>query len=221
MSKLFTTIQHSFRVYYKLSLNEYVVCDTIYYLSTRPDSKVLGWCYKTKANMGLDLGLSKQSIINIINSLIEKGFVIKDEETAFLKTTKKWNNVYENDGKESLPTVKEVGFYGKESLPDVGKESLPNNNSYNNNKEESNTRAKKSNKKESFIPPTLQEVKDYFKEKGYSQESAERAFEYYKTGEWKDGNGKKVINWKMKMLSVWMKPENKETIQNSQIRIEM
>jgi hypothetical protein len=26
---------------------------------------------------------------------------------------------------------------------------------------------------------------------------------------WKDGSGKQVLNWKGKMLSVWMKPEFK------------
>lgn len=79
-----------------------------------------------------------------------------------------------------------------------------------------NTRAKKSNNKKEFIKPTLQEVKDYFKEKGYKEEAAIRSFEYYEAGEWKDGKGNKVRNWKQKMLSVWMKEENKIVEQNSE-----
>lgn len=61
----------------------------------------------------------------------------------------------------------------------------------------------------SFNPPTLEEVKSYFKEKGYQQTVADRAFDYYTTMNWKDGTGKQVLNWKGKMLSVWMKPEFK------------
>lgn len=63
-----------------------------------------------------------------------------------------------------------------------------------------------------FIPPTEQQVIDYFKEKGYSVESAKRAFEYYKEGDWKDSSDKPVKNWKQKMISVWFKPENSTVV---------
>lgn len=125
MSNIFTTIYHAFRVHHGLTLNEYVLCDTIYYLSTNPDSKVLGWCYKSRVNLAKDLGLSKQSILNLINSLIDKDFIIKDPETNFLKTSRKWNEVYRfTTGKDSLPPAN--------FLDESGKDSLPNNNIYNN-----------------------------------------------------------------------------------------
>lgn len=61
-------------------------------------------------------------------------------------------------------------------------------------------------------PPTLQEVINYFIEKGYSEESAKKAFEYYEAGRqnghWFDSRGNIVLNWKQKMNSVWFKPEN-------------
>lgn len=63
--------------------------------------------------------------------------------------------------------------------------------------------------------PTLQQVKDYFKEKGYSQESAVKAFNYYEAARepndkhWKDGKGNLIKSWKQKMIGVWFKPENK------------
>ena len=60
-----------------------------------------------------------------------------------------------------------------------------------------------------FIPPTIDEVKGYFKEKGYSEEGAKTAFDYYTELGWKDGNGKKILNWKAKMISVWFKEQNK------------
>ena len=58
-----------------------------------------------------------------------------------------------------------------------------------------------------FIPPTIDEVKGYFKEKGYSEEGAQKAFDYYTAGDWKDSGGKQVKNWKQKVLGVWMRPE--------------
>lgn len=61
-----------------------------------------------------------------------------------------------------------------------------------------------------FTPPTLEQVKEYFKEKGYTEQTAIKAFEYYNTANWHDSRGKPVKNWKQKMISVWFKPENKE-----------
>jgi hypothetical protein len=61
-------------------------------------------------------------------------------------------------------------------------------------------------KKNTF--PSIEDVKDFFLEKGYSQDTAVKAFEYYSINEWKDGNGKPVKNWKQKMIAVWFKPEN-------------
>jgi len=68
---------------------------------------------------------------------------------------------------------------------------------------------KREEKKKRFSPPTILEVKDYFKEKGYTDSSAVKAFEYYDVAGWKDSKGNQVKNWKQKMLSVWFKPENK------------
>ena len=61
-------------------------------------------------------------------------------------------------------------------------------------------------KKNTF--PSIEDVKDFFREKGYSQDTAVKAFEYYSINQWKDGNGKPVKNWKQKMIAVWFKPEN-------------
>lgn len=69
-----------------------------------------------------------------------------------------------------------------------------------------NDNEKKYNKR--FTPPTLLEVTDYFLEKGYSDSSAKKAWEYYEAGNWKDSKGNQVKSWKQKMQGVWFKPEN-------------
>lgn len=63
--------------------------------------------------------------------------------------------------------------------------------------------------KKAFVPPTLQEVKDYFELKGYNQATAIKAFDYYEAGDWHDAKGLKIIAWKQKMISSWFKEENK------------
>ena len=75
--------------------------------------------------------------------------------------------------------------------------------------EKSNKNKKKEQKK--FIPPTQKEVIDYFAEKGFPEALAIHVFEYYENGNppWTDASGKPVLSWKQKMISVWLKPENK------------
>lgn len=72
------------------------------------------------------------------------------------------------------------------------------------NEEETETEGK--NK---FSPPTLEDVKKYFNEKGYLESIAIKAFEYYNVADWSDAKGNKVKNWKQKMNSVWFKDEHK------------
>lgn len=73
---------------------------------------------------------------------------------------------------------------------------------------------KESKRKRKGIPMgivnvNINEVKDYFKEKGYTEISAIKFFEYYSVADWKDSNDKQVINWKQKAQSVWFTDENK------------
>jgi hypothetical protein len=64
-------------------------------------------------------------------------------------------------------------------------------------------------KTKQFIPPTVEEVIQYFIESGYTEESAKRAHKHYELGGWIDTKGHKVLAWKQKMFSVWFKDQNK------------
>lgn len=70
-------------------------------------------------------------------------------------------------------------------------------------------RVRNAGKTKEFIPPTLEEVKDYFKKEGYKEEVAIRAFNHYAKGNWHNSQGKKVKNWQQTMYTNWMKEENK------------
>ena len=92
-------------------------------------------------------------------------------------------------------------------------EEQQSNNKVTTKEQQSNTNKNdkndKNDKNRKFIPPLLQDVKDFFKRKGYTESSAITAFNHYDLADWHDTRGNPVKNWKQKMNSVWFKPENK------------
>jgi hypothetical protein len=70
-----------------------------------------------------------------------------------------------------------------------------------------------------FTPPTLEEVKSYFKENGFKEEIGERAWKGYEAGDWHDSRGQKIKVWKQKMQHVWFKDEHRTVKADFQIRI--
>lgn len=69
-------------------------------------------------------------------------------------------------------------------------------------------RVRNAGKTKEFIPPTLEQVKEYFKKEGYTEDSAVKFHKYYHP-EWKDSNDKLVKNWSQKARGIWFKEENK------------
>lgn len=63
--------------------------------------------------------------------------------------------------------------------------------------------------KKLFIPPTLEEAKAFFREKGYKESVAERAWMGYDVADWHNSQKKKISNWKQTFIQVWFKDENK------------
>jgi hypothetical protein len=64
-------------------------------------------------------------------------------------------------------------------------------------------------KKEKFIPPTLEEVEAYCKERK-NKVDAKQFYDYYTSADkeedkWKDSKGNPVRNWKQKIIAVWEK----------------
>lgn len=68
-------------------------------------------------------------------------------------------------------------------------------------------------KPKGFTPPTLEEVKKYCIESNRSVD-AKKFFDYYDTGNWIDGKGQAVKNWKQKLIT-W-EGKNETPIQNNQ-----
>ncbi len=55
-------------------------------------------------------------------------------------------------------------------------------------------------KKKTFVPPTLEEVEAYCKERKNNVD-AKRFYDYFNASEWVDSKGKKVRNWKQKVIT--------------------
>ena len=68
-------------------------------------------------------------------------------------------------------------------------------------------------KTKQFVPPTLEEVKDYCLQRK-SQVDPVRFWEYFDTGGWKDSGGKPVRNWKQKLLTWESHREEKGGLSN-------
>ena len=55
-------------------------------------------------------------------------------------------------------------------------------------------------KPKAFVPPTLEEVKAYCKERNSSVDP-KQFFEYFDVGKWIDSKGEPVRNWKQKLIT--------------------
>lgn len=71
----------------------------------------------------------------------------------------------------------------------------------------SNNRVKK---RKVFVPPSIEEVFAYAKEKG-REDIAQEFFDYFTVGNWVDSKGNKVLNWKQKFLTWCSKNAKRQT----------
>ena len=68
---------------------------------------------------------------------------------------------------------------------------------------------KRGSKGKKFSAPSLDEFKAYFKENGFREDIAERAWNGYSEANWHDSQGKEIKIWKQKCQHVWFKDEHK------------
>ena len=90
----YTLVLHSAPNSLKITINEYVLADSIHKLSSNR-STVPGWCYASKEHLGKTLGFSRRSIHNMLNSLKKKGLIEIQEENGHLRTTEAWREAVE------------------------------------------------------------------------------------------------------------------------------
>lgn len=92
----FTTIQHEPRLELGLKMNEYCLADMIYHLSVNPSAPVPGWCSMSKQNMADFLGITKRSVIRMLNDLESADLIQKSHKGFLVKSSQKWVDIVVN-----------------------------------------------------------------------------------------------------------------------------
>ena len=189
-----------------LSLNEMAVLCDIKQMSQEP--KFGYTCIKSKEKIAEWLDLSRTTVFTIIDSLIKKGLVEKNEiglkPTEFvykLDMCQEDIGLWLKNGNVELVTKKIQDIFTP--CTDSTESVLPQYRNctqvYNRDNEE------KVSKKKEFIPPSEEEVVAFFKKNGYPEAQARKAFAHYNNFGWKDSRGTKVKNWQQKMQTNWFK----------------
>ena len=169
--------------------------------------------------------LGKSKLSECLAKLSDRFLSVNDENNGLIAIKfldEQLVSVWETSHKNSLNGAK-GGQSNAKRIKDLKANSsdrLANSSEEKQKREEEEKKRKelekrKEEEKKKFTPPTIFEVIQYFKEKDFSEDLGKRAFEFYDTANWIDSKGNKVKNWKQKMLSVWLKPENKETPQST------
>jgi len=148
--------------------------------------KTIGWHKETDSisisQIMVLTGLSNRGVINSISEL-EKNGLIK----VFRKKTEKdfnYTNKYTIDYEESSQGSEESSPISSEESSQT-KETIKE------------TKTKESKK---FIVPSLNDILSYISDNSLSVDGA-IFLKYYTESNWIDGYGKKVINWKLKLLT--------------------
>jgi hypothetical protein len=126
---------------------------------------------------------------------------------------KKWESICERNRINGSKRIKNnpsepSGFFGNPSEPKKADSDTDSDSDTDNDNEESKKKKRKSTHKK-FKPPTIEEVKQYFRENNYQESLAIKFFKSYDVANWVDSKGNKIQNWKQKAIQVWFKDEGK------------
>lgn len=180
------------------------------YLLTNERTRQCGIYEILKKQMVFDTGLPLKSVEKHLDFFIKKNKIKYDEKTTeiALKNWLKFND-------STSPKVKSCVSKEYQTVKNTVLIEYVNSmdtHTQEEQEQEEEREEEQEQKPKGFIPPTADEVVSYFLEKGYKEEVARKAHEYYDTAGWKDGGGKPVKNWRQKMISVWMKDEHKAPV---------
>lgn len=152
-----------------------------------------------------ELDFSENTVTLALEALKQLGMIQTDN---FLQITN-WNEYQNVDGLEKIreQTRQRVAKYRERKALETGNvtgnvsETLSNaiELEEEREKEKEGDKNKGTNRKR-FTPPTLDEVIAYCKQRG-NKVDPKRFYDYYTEGEWKDGKGNPVRNWKQKLLT--------------------
>lgn len=164
--------------------NELIVFAVIYGYTQDGDH----WYYGTRSHLAEWCGASKGTVTNCLNSLLDRGYIIRREVQR--------------------PGHTEVQYQARICTPLPNFDSPPTKNC--------NTPLPKigrvnniGNKDKDSDGPSLEEVTRYMVDNGANARYAEQFFNHYESQGWKKGNGLKLENW-MAAAWQWLKKDGIE-----------
>lgn len=154
-----------------------------------------GYCWASNDYFSSLYGKSKRTVIRWINDLVNKNYI--------------QSKISKEDGNLRLISVAEP-LVTKMSLPSDKNVTTPSdknvthnntilNNTLNNNSYIYSSNSRDKNKKK-FIPPTIEEVREYAKSRN-SNVDVQKFYDYYSVAKWHDKDGKPVKNWKQRLIT--------------------
>lgn len=170
----------------------------------------LGW----KEKFGLPSSMAMEAIgvhsyntyVNAFNDLCEWGFfdLIQKSKNQYSSNIIALSKIDEAQDKALDKALTKHTTKQRESIDSIDKQV-------------NNKPSKRSKQTVDLNPPSLEEVVQYFKTNGYSEEGAGKAYRHYSTLNWHTSQGKKISNWKNQMANNWFKDEFKiQTTQSTQ-----
>ena len=165
-----------------------------------------GYCWAGNTYFANLYNSTNRTIITAINNLENFGYLRR--EMIYKKNSKEvQKRLLYPMTKFSLPSEENFTTPREENFTDnntsINKTSINNTHDISFTYiEEENPTIKKTKK---FIPPTLEEVEQYCKERNNSV-NPKMFFDYYSVNDWCDGKGNKVKNWKQKLIT-WEKKD--------------
>jgi len=140
-------------------------------------------CFPSRKKICDDLNISNDSLGKYLKELKDNQYIdIKQEK----EDGKFKNNIYKINLNLPCPKISDT-----ENLD-------TNNNIYSNNNNNIYRQAEK------FVPPTLEEIRDYCLNVRHNNVDYQFFYDYFTEGKWIDSQGNKVKNWKQKIIT-WEK----------------
>ena len=206
-----------------LGINQAILLNNLYYWieKNRANNKHYYdgryWTYNSaKAFCDMFPYMSERAIRYALEGLVEKGIIIKGNYNKLNCDRTLWYAI--TDYGYTILQNCQMELTNLSDGSDKIVRPIPNNNT--DNKEIYNNKllyTKKKEKKE-FVPPTLEEIKEYCLERK-NNVNWKKFYDYYTENNWKDAQGKQVNNWKLKVIS-WEGTSTNTFNKNNQVRNE-
>jgi hypothetical protein len=169
----------------------------------------------TQRSLAGETGVGRQTVRTVLAHLVESQEITQESTQVGTLITIVNYETYQSDREDANPEANPVinpalndcNYSESRDLPIQSTHCQPSNQPTANPLPTHNNSPKKQEKKKeksgTFIPPTLEQVKDYIREHPeYSNIDPGRFLSYFTESDWVDSRGQKVKNWKLK-LQTW------------------